>query len=96
MRHQNGKVSQIKICSTSSSEPTPGRAISGISSGQLELPEQCGAHGYVNIKPSVSIRPGKILSACSHTLRADLQFEELTVSADGAVVWRGISAQEKH
>jgi hypothetical protein len=52
--------------------------------------EQCGAHGYVNIKPSVSIQPAKIVSGDSHTLRADLQREELTVSADGAVVWRGM------
>ena len=51
--------------------------------------EQCGAHGYVNIKPSVSIQPAKIVSGDSHTLRADLQREELTVSADGVVVWRG-------
>jgi hypothetical protein len=56
--------------------------------------EQCGAHGYVNIKPSVSIQPAKILSGDSHTLRADLQSEELTVSADGAVVWRGTLANQ--
>jgi hypothetical protein len=49
--------------------------------------EQCGAHGYVNIKPSMSIQPAKILSGDSHTLRADLQREELTVSAD--VRWSG-------
>jgi hypothetical protein len=51
--------------------------------------EQCGTHGYANIKPSVSIQPAKIVSGDSHTLRADLQRDELTVSADGAVVWRG-------
>ena len=51
--------------------------------------EQCGAHGYMDIKPSASIQPAKILSGDSHTLRADLQREKLTVSADGAVVWRG-------
>ena len=51
--------------------------------------EQCGAHGYVNIKPSVSLQLAKIMSGDPHTLRADLQRDELTVSADGAVVWRG-------
>jgi hypothetical protein len=51
--------------------------------------EQCGAHGYVNIKPSVSIQPAKVVSGESHTLRADLQRDELTVAADGVVVWRG-------
>ena len=51
--------------------------------------EQCGAHGYVNIKPAMSVQPVKIVPGDSHTLRADLLREELTVSADGAVVWRG-------
>ena len=51
--------------------------------------EQCGAHGYVNIKPAMSVQPAKIWPGDSHTLRADLLREALTVSADGAVVWRG-------
>ena len=43
----------------------------------------------MTIKPSESIQAPKILSGVPHTLRADLKRDELTVSADGAVVWRG-------
>jgi len=56
--------------------------------------EQCNAHGYVNIKPSVSIPPAKVVSGDSHTLRADLRRDELMVSADGTVVWRGTLANQ--
>ena len=51
--------------------------------------EQCGAHGYMSIKPSTSIQAAKVLSGDSHTLRADLKRDALTVTADGEVVWQG-------
>jgi len=51
--------------------------------------EQCGAHGYFSVKPMFSVQPPKILSGGSHVLRADLEHDELTVTADGVAVWRG-------
>jgi hypothetical protein len=51
--------------------------------------EQCGARGYINIKPPKridlpAIRPGE-----THTLRAELHGNFLTVAADGRAVWQG-------
>ena len=52
---------------------------------------ECGARGYVNLRP----RRGAPVTAAmrvgsSHALRAVLKGEELTVWADGALVWEGL------
>src|SRR6266849_5583210 len=44
--------------------------------------EECGAHGYVNIKPRTSLAQPKILPGESHTLHADLKGDDLTLVAD--------------
>jgi hypothetical protein len=51
--------------------------------------EQCGAHGYINIKAQkridlTPIRPGE-----THALRAELHGNMLTVTADGKPAWQG-------
>lgn len=55
--------------------------------------EQCDAHGYINLKPTIgptigagapTIAPGQ-----EHTLRAELDQSRLTVIADGKVAWSG-------
>jgi hypothetical protein len=50
--------------------------------------KQCGARGYLDFKPQgggeQEVRPGE-----SHTLRAALRGHDLTVTADGKVVWHG-------
>ncbi len=51
--------------------------------------EECGAHGYVNIKPRTSLAQPKILPGESHTLHADLKGDDLTLVADDRVVWEG-------
>lgn len=51
--------------------------------------EECGAHGYMNIKPRTKVDLPKMQPGESHTLRADLHETELTVAADGRVVWEG-------
>jgi hypothetical protein len=51
--------------------------------------EQCDAHGYVTIRPRVSTTLPQIKPGESHTLRAALDGDALTVTADGRVVWNG-------
>jgi hypothetical protein len=51
--------------------------------------EECGAHGYTNIKGHSSAALPKILPGEVHTLRAELQGNDLIVIADGRMVWNG-------
>lgn len=51
--------------------------------------EQCDAHGYVTIRPRVSTTLPRVLPGESHTLRAELTGEDLTLTADGKIVWQG-------
>ncbi|HYM60927.1 MAG TPA: hypothetical protein VEZ11_08540 [Thermoanaerobaculia bacterium] len=51
--------------------------------------EECGAHGYINIKPRMSVPTPRILRGDSHTLRAELHGTNLSVVADGKLVWEG-------
>jgi hypothetical protein len=59
--------------------------------------KECGANGYVNIKPAFQERPEKFPSAKdgkSHILEAEVSKSnaknyELVVKADGNVVWKG-------
>lgn len=51
--------------------------------------EQCDAHGYATIRPHAMLAAPRVLPGQSHTIRADLAGEDLTVTADGKVVWEG-------
>lgn len=51
--------------------------------------EECGARGYVNVKPRTSVAPPKILAGESHTLRAELRGTDLLLVADGKLIWQG-------
>jgi hypothetical protein len=51
--------------------------------------EECGAKGYVNIKPRANTPVPKVFPGETHRLRAELHGTELTVLADGRVVWEG-------
>jgi hypothetical protein len=50
---------------------------------------QCGVHGYINFKPQDGSGPLPIHPGESHTLRAELRGQDLTVTADGKVAWQG-------
>jgi hypothetical protein len=53
--------------------------------------EDCLDRGYINnIKPRVSAPPPGVGTNQPHTLLAELEGEELTVKADGSVVWQGM------
>ena len=52
--------------------------------------EECLDHGYMNnIKPSTSASPQRVQIDEPHTLTASLNDSNLTVTADGSVVWEG-------
>jgi len=51
--------------------------------------EECGAGGYLNIEARRKVEPPKILSGEWHTLRSELHGNDLTIFADGIVVWEG-------
>jgi hypothetical protein len=51
--------------------------------------EQCDAHGYTTIRPRASTTLPRVLPGESHTLRAALAGENLTLTADGKTVWEG-------
>jgi hypothetical protein len=55
----------------------------------MQTHEQCGAHGYINIRAQKRldlppVRPGE-----THTFRAELHGNMLTVVADGKPAWQG-------
>jgi hypothetical protein len=57
--------------------------------------EQCGAHGYINLKSqdgAAAVPP--IRAREVHTLRAELRGKELTVTADGKIAWQGSLGSE--
>jgi hypothetical protein len=51
--------------------------------------EECGAGGYLNIKPRSSVALPRIQPGESHTLRAELHGTDLALVADGRSVWEG-------
>jgi hypothetical protein len=53
------------------------------------LHEQCGAHGYVNIRPVTSVQVPRVLPGESHRFRAELRGTDLIVFADERLVWKG-------
>jgi len=56
----------------------------------LRTHQACLDHGYINnIKPRVSSSPQPVEANQPHTLAASLNGSNLTVTADGAVVWEG-------
>ncbi len=50
----------------------------------------CTDHGYINdLKPRVLVSPQVVYVDQPHALSAELEGRELTVKADGSVVWQG-------
>jgi hypothetical protein len=74
-------------------EPDATVAVSIKRNAGMHTHEQCRAGGYVNFKPlkhmDLPIRPGQ-----THTLRAELHGNDLTVTADGKVAWQGTLGNE--
>jgi hypothetical protein len=70
-------------------EPTPGVFVSVKSDPGQSTHAECGARGYVSVRPLRAAPAPVIVSGASHALRATLSGDELEIAADGAVVWTG-------
>jgi hypothetical protein len=70
-------------------EPDTRVAVSIKRNTGMHTHEQCGAGGYINLKPTKPIDLPPIRPGENHTLRAELHGDLLTVAADGKTVWQG-------
>jgi len=70
-------------------EPDSGIAVSVKRNPGKRTHAECGAHGYVNLKPRVGTPMPRVLPGGAHRLRAELQGTELSVFADGHLAWEG-------
>ena len=52
--------------------------------------DECGADGYTKVKPSRRpATPPELISGAAHTLRAEIQGDELLAWIDGTLAWQG-------
>jgi hypothetical protein len=70
-------------------EPDARIAVSIKRNPGMRTHEQCDAHGYINLKPTMADATDKIAPGEEHSLRAELHQSRLTVIADGKVAWSG-------
>jgi hypothetical protein len=70
-------------------EPDTRVAVSIKRNPGLHTHEQCGAHGYVNLKSQAGTGSPPMHPGETHSLRAELHGKELNVIADGKVAWQG-------
>jgi hypothetical protein len=75
-------------------EPDAAVAVSIKRNAGMHTHEQCHAGGYVNFKAQSRGNPPPIRPGETHTLRAALHGNDLTVAADGKVTWQGAFANE--
>src|SRR6266853_1518519 len=75
-------------------EPDTMVAVSVKRNTGMHTHEQCHAGGYVNIKAQRRIDLTPIQPGQTHTLRAELHGNDLTVTADGNVAWYGSLGDE--
>jgi hypothetical protein len=70
-------------------EPTSGVFVSVKSNPGMSTHAQCGANGYINLKPSGGVQPKRLEAGGRHTLRAAIEGRTLRAYADGALAWEG-------
>ncbi len=70
-------------------QPTTGIFVSVKNNPGSASHGECGAGGYINVRPRAGGLAPRIVSGERHTLRAELQGDALLVFADGAPVWQG-------
>jgi hypothetical protein len=51
--------------------------------------EECGARGYTNVKPQRIVKLAPMMPGESHTLRAELSGNDLSVYTDNNLAWQG-------
>jgi hypothetical protein len=75
-------------------EPDSAIAVSIKRNAGMHTHEQCRAGGYVNVKAQRRIDLPPMSPGETHTLRAELHGNGLTVAADGKVAWQGSLGNE--
>ena len=70
-------------------EPDTRVAVSIKRNAGMHTHEQCHAGGYENFKAQGRVNLAPIRPGETHTLRAELHGNDLTVAADGKVAWQG-------
>jgi hypothetical protein len=68
-------------------DPKPMLEVSVKSNPGKHDSKECGANGYIKVKPTRSVRD--LRAGEPHELRAEIAGDELTASIDGTVVWHG-------
>lgn len=69
--------------------PTEGLGVSVKVNAGKSTHEECGDHGYLNLRSTSSAPLPRLRPDERHVLRAELEGTTLRVLADGAVVWTG-------
>jgi len=70
-------------------EPESKLVVSVKRNPQAHRSAECGNRGYQNIKPSKASSVPRLIPGQSHTLRAEMQRDELRVFVDNHEVWQG-------
>lgn len=68
---------------------TAGLVVSVKSNPGLRTHKQCGASGYVRVKPSRSSPIASLAPGGAHAMRAEIVDDDLTAWVDDRVVWQG-------
>jgi hypothetical protein len=74
--------------------PKPGLAVQVKSNPGKHTHEECGANGYIKVKPSTHGNVPELEVGATHSLRAEIRGDELTAWIDGNVVWQGRLPEE--
>ena len=75
-------------------DPRPKLEISVKSNPGKRTHEECGANGYIKVRPQGALHVAAFEPGQAHTLRAEIVGDELTAWIDGRVAWHGILPSE--
>jgi hypothetical protein len=75
-------------------EPKPGIAVQVKYNPGKRTHEECGAEGYLKVKPSSHAHVPLLEVGSAHALRAEIRGDELVAWVDGEVAWRGRLPEE--
>jgi hypothetical protein len=70
-------------------EPKPGLTVQVKYNPGKHTNEECGAQGYLKVKPVEHARVPLLEVGSTHVLRAEIHGDELTAWVDGEIAWRG-------
>jgi hypothetical protein len=70
-------------------DPKPRLAVSVKRNRGKRTHEECGANGYLKVKPAKSSPLPALEIGATHTLRAEIVGDELVAWVDGKIAWRG-------